>query len=133
MILLDTHVFLGFAGLTETELPLPMLKAIENEDKKFISVASLWELSIKYQLGKIKIAYRPIELLPLLQNLRIRTKDITSAHAFAGPAINVPTKDPFDRLLLGICKVEKMKLMTLDRALLDHPLVWKPKRARSSK
>ena len=33
------------------------------------------------------------------------------------------SRDPFDRLLLAQCQVENLKLLTLDRALLKHPLV----------
>ena len=35
------------------------------------------------------------------------------------------TRDPFDRLLLAQCKVESMQLLTIDRALLAHPLAMK--------
>jgi PIN domain nuclease of toxin-antitoxin system len=133
VILLDSHVFLALAGLTELELPAEMLAAIENDEERFISVATLWELAIKYQLGKLKIGCEPSELIAVLVDLKVQILDINQQHAFAGPKMNVPTKDPFDRLLLGVCKVEKMKLMTLDQALMDHPLAWKPKRRRSAK
>jgi PIN domain nuclease of toxin-antitoxin system len=36
-----------------------------------------------------------------------------------------PTNDPFDRLLLAVAQVEGLKLVTLDRALLGHPLAFK--------
>ena len=35
------------------------------------------------------------------------------------------TRDPFDRLLLGQCQVENLRLVTLDRALAAHPLAWR--------
>jgi PIN domain nuclease of toxin-antitoxin system len=35
------------------------------------------------------------------------------------------TSDPFDRLLLAQCQVENLKLVTVDRALLGHPLALK--------
>ena len=37
-----------------------------------------------------------------------------------------PTRDPFDRLLLAQCHVEGLKLITVDRALVDHPLTFRP-------
>jgi PIN domain nuclease of toxin-antitoxin system len=35
------------------------------------------------------------------------------------------TNDPFDRILLSVCQVENLRLVTLDRALIDHPLAWR--------
>lgn len=43
-------------------------------------------------------------------------------HALTAIGPEPLTNDPFDRLLLGVCAVEHMKLLTLDRAMLDHPL-----------
>ncbi|MGF1549428.1 MAG: hypothetical protein ACFBQW_02680 [Sphingomonadaceae bacterium] len=36
------------------------------------------------------------------------------------------TRDPFDRLLLAICQVERLRLLTTDQRLADHPLAWRP-------
>jgi PIN domain nuclease of toxin-antitoxin system len=32
------------------------------------------------------------------------------------------TRDPFDRMLLAQCEVEGFRLLTIDRALVSHPL-----------
>ena len=37
------------------------------------------------------------------------------------------TNDPFDRLLLAVCRVEGLRLVTRDRRLAGHPLAWKPR------
>jgi PIN domain nuclease of toxin-antitoxin system len=36
------------------------------------------------------------------------------------------TRDPFDRLLLAQCHVEGLRLVTVDRALVDHPMAFRP-------
>jgi PIN domain nuclease of toxin-antitoxin system len=36
-----------------------------------------------------------------------------------------PTRDPFDRLLLAQAQVEGLQLVTIDRALIDHPLAYR--------
>ena len=36
-----------------------------------------------------------------------------------------PTRDPFDRLLLAQAQVENLQLVTIDRALVDHPLAFR--------
>ena len=35
------------------------------------------------------------------------------------------TRDPFDRMLLAQCQVEGLRLLTIDRALVAHPLAAK--------
>ncbi len=47
---------------------------------------------------------------------------ITAAHALAGIEPVPPTRDPFDRMLLSQCIVEDRRLVTLDHALIAHPL-----------
>lgn len=48
-------------------------------------------------------------------------------HRYALAAVNPEpaTRDPFDRLLLGQCAVEGMRLVTRDRALALHPYAWR--------
>jgi PIN domain nuclease of toxin-antitoxin system len=50
---------------------------------------------------------------------------IVTAHVIAHVAPEPPTRDPFDRLLLAQCKTEARRLVTIDRALVDHPLAAK--------
>jgi PIN domain nuclease of toxin-antitoxin system len=52
--------------------------------------------------------------------------NVTAPHVLAELSPDPPTRDPFDRLLLGQASVEAMRLVTLDRALADHPLSWRP-------
>ena len=47
--------------------------------------------------------------------------NLALAHIRPEPA----TGDPVDRLLLGVCAAEGMKLLMIDRALVDHPLAWR--------
>ena len=51
--------------------------------------------------------------------------DIVSAHTTAEIGQEPVTKDPFDRLLLGVCASERKRLLTIDKALVDHPLAWR--------
>jgi len=46
-------------------------------------------------------------------------------HVVADIGPEPETKDPFDRLLLSTCAAENFTLVTVDRALVDHPLAWR--------
>jgi len=51
---------------------------------------------------------------------------IEVAHVLHAVDPEPPTRDPFDRLLLAQCHVEGLKLVTVDRALVDHPPAFRP-------
>jgi PIN domain nuclease of toxin-antitoxin system len=55
-----------------------------------------------------------------LSILPIETRHVTVT---ADPAPD--TRDPFDRMLLAQCQVEGLRLVTMDRALANHPLALK--------
>jgi PIN domain nuclease of toxin-antitoxin system len=89
------------------------------------SVASLLEIAIKMRLGKLALGLS-LRLLPeLIERMGLVMLVINSEHVLATVEPEPATRDPFDRLLLGQCQVENMRLVTLDRALSSHPLAWR--------
>ncbi|MFN3634294.1 MAG: type II toxin-antitoxin system VapC family toxin [Rhizobium rhizophilum] len=92
----------------------------------FVSVASVWEIAIKSRLGKLETG---IPLTDIPANLRsggLEILGIEAAHVLHTLDPEPPTRDPFDRLLLAQCHVEGLQLVTVDRALVDHPLALRP-------
>ena len=63
----------------------------------------------------------------LLRNIGLSMLAIDARHVLAEVDPEPGTRDPFDRLLLAQCAMENLRLVTLDRALLGHPLVWRSK------
>jgi len=122
-LLLDTHIALGvieeqtgvFSARTRGLLNNP-------ESEFFVSVASLWEIAIKYRLGKLRLGVELQALPEELADLQIRVFPINEQHALAEVSPEPVTRDPFDRLLLAQCLVEGLRLVTVDRALVVHPL-----------
>ena len=53
-VLLDTHIFIW---LTENHpsLPDPLRVMIDDADLVYLSIASLWEIAIKLNLGKLSL------------------------------------------------------------------------------
>jgi PIN domain nuclease of toxin-antitoxin system len=88
----------------------------------FVSVASLWEIAIKTRLGKLQPGL-PLETIPVyLQETGLTILPIDVPHVVTAADPEPETRDPFDRLLLAQCKVEGLKLATVDRLLVGHPL-----------
>ena len=125
-IVIDTHFVILLADDRLDLCPRAHRDAIKNGSSQiFVSVVSLWEVAIKARLGKLPIR-NPAENWPgILESGGVIILPMGVDHVFApiGPAPT--TKDPFDRLLLGVCAAEGMKLLTIDRDLVDHPLAWR--------
>ncbi len=63
-LLLDTHVFLWYIT-ADSRLPTIFRDAIrEPKNDAFLSVASLWEIIVKYNLGKLPLPQMPEILIP---------------------------------------------------------------------
>jgi PIN domain nuclease of toxin-antitoxin system len=114
-LLLDTHIFIGWADHPE-KLSQTALSALEDEaNELFVSVASMWEMQIKIQLGKLKLSLPLKELIESQQ----KTNDLTIlpvalAHVLALDALPLHHKDPFDRLLIAQSIEEDATLVSTD-------------------
>lgn len=64
-LLLDTHIFIWWADQPE-KLSQTTLSALQDEaNELLLSVASVWEMQIKIQLGKLKLS---LPLKDLIKN-----------------------------------------------------------------
>jgi PIN domain nuclease of toxin-antitoxin system len=125
-LLLDTHVLLA---LLDGRLPA-LGRGIEGvlatgEHAFFVSVASLWEIAIKLRLGKLPLNVPPEQFPALLDDMGLSLLPITGAHVLAVVEPEPVTRDPFDRLLLAVCRTEELRLVTVDRSLADHRFALK--------
>lgn len=127
LVLLDTHILLSLAKGESSQLPAFVQDALRHErNAMFASVVSLWEIAIKYRLGKLASPC-PLEQWPrALSAMAVSLMDIGALHVLDEAEPVPDTNDPFDRLLLATCQAEKMRFVTLDRSLIGHPLALRP-------
>ena len=125
--LLDTHAFLWFVT-GDTRLSRQALATIENSGNEiFFSAVSAWEITIKNQLGRLKIQ-EDLELFitnQLVQN-GFRPLSITIIHSINSGNLPLLHKDPFDRILISQSVIENMPLISRDTNIkrYDVQLVW---------
>jgi PIN domain nuclease of toxin-antitoxin system len=63
-LLLDTHIFLWYIS-GDNRLPGALRDGIRNGDNEvYLSVVSIWEAIVKYQLGKLPLPEPPEIYLP---------------------------------------------------------------------
>jgi PIN domain nuclease of toxin-antitoxin system len=100
----------------------------------YLSVASIWEIIIKSQIGKLPLPKAPGDYIPeLLQLQQTKTLVITPSHIYQLPRLPLLHRDPFDRLLIAQTLTENLTLLTADRLIRQYkaPLIWASRRAKS--
>ena len=124
-LLLDTNILVALLREEDGRLGAAILALIVGPDAKMVSVASLWEIAIKTRLGKLDPRH-PLGTIPdYCSSIGLALLPIDHRHSLAAVDPEPATRDPFDRLLLGQCAVEGMRLVTLDRVLALHPYAWR--------
>ena len=117
-LLLDTHALIWAATLDERLSEQAKSHILDADNELYLSVASIWEMSIKTGLGKL-ILQQPIEQIinEQVQINGLNILNIESSHAFAVAALPWHHRDPFDRLIISQCKIEKLTLLSCDTAM----------------
>ena len=113
-LLLDTHVFI-WALDDDQRLSDAIWSKIEEADAVYVSAASLWEVAIKFQLGKLHI--EPEKLADAVAASGFLHLPITFHHTLAVRHLPDLHRDPFDRLLVAQAISEPMNLLTSDSLL----------------
>ncbi|WP_289851941.1 type II toxin-antitoxin system VapC family toxin [Rhizobium sp. SSA_523] len=124
--LLDTHMILAILR-ADVHRRFPWLARLVSalDFAGFVSVASLWEIAIKTRIGKLDPGVPLERMQSSLHDAGLTILPIEIRHVLTAAAPEPPTRDPFDRLLLAQCQVEGLHLVTIDRALVDHPLAFR--------
>ena len=114
-LLLDTHIFIWWVDQPEKLSPAA-LSALEDEaNELLLSVASVWEMQIKIQLGKLKLSLPLKELVTNQQETNdLTVSPVALTHVLALDALPFHHKDPFDRLLIAQSISEGFTVVTAD-------------------
>ncbi|MCD8505365.1 MAG: type II toxin-antitoxin system VapC family toxin [Burkholderiaceae bacterium] len=113
-LLLDTHVAL-WAITDDPKLTTSARDLIDAEKTTvWVSVASLWEISIKHSLVRGAMPVSGRDAARFFNEAGYQILNIETEHATAIEHLPNHHQDPFDRLLIAQALVEPMRLMTRD-------------------
>lgn len=113
--LLDTHVFLWFVS-GDKQLPKSILDKIKDINTPcFLSSASLWEITIKKQIGKLKLEITLNELFDYIQRNQIEVLQTNFDHLLILENLPKHHGDPFDRLIISQAIAEDLIIITRDK------------------
>ncbi|MGL5832103.1 MAG: type II toxin-antitoxin system VapC family toxin [Waterburya sp.] len=121
-LLLDTHIFLWLID-DNKRLSEQYRQAIQDpNNEKFLSVVSIWECVIKYQIGKLDFPSSP-ETYLLKERRKHLIKTLTLDEDSIAQLIKLPLlhKDPFDRLIMAHALQHDLIIMTEDQLILAYP------------
>jgi PIN domain nuclease of toxin-antitoxin system len=114
-LLLDSHAFLWFAGDDDHLSVSARETIIDGNQPLWISIASLWELSIKISLEKLKLKESLEELVKKqVDTNRLQILALSPQHTYALQRLPFHHRDPFDRLLIVQARIENLKLVSND-------------------
>ena len=121
-ILLDTHIFLWWLA-DDSRLAPAFRAAISEAEEATVSTASIWEISLKQQIGKLTIdgdlrdhlIRDHFSVLPVHLHHAVRYRELPAVH-----------RDPFDRMLIVQAQVENLTLVTTDPIFAEYDVELLP-------
>ena len=94
---------------------------VAEEHDVFLSVASAWEISIKYNLRKLVLPSPPSEYIAeQLEKQGIIALPVRLNHVVRVATLPAHHSDPFDRLLIAQSQAESLVLLTADKAIKSY-------------
>lgn len=124
-ILIDTNVFLW--GIQHEEKLSQRAKTLLPASEVWISVASLWEIITKVQIGKLTLP-TPVGdyLAEKLKTNGVMVLQITFDHVKRLEGLPLHHRDPFDRILIAQSLEEKLPVVSSDPLFARYPVqvIW---------
>jgi PIN domain nuclease of toxin-antitoxin system len=120
-LLLDTQLLLWAAGAPRRLSTVARRLLADSRHELWFSAASLWEVTIKAQLGREDLVVAPRVLRRGLLENGYRELSITSEHAVQLEGLPDLHRDPIDRLLVAQAQYEGITLLTADERVASYP------------
>lgn len=126
-ILLDTHAMLWFIN-GDKHLSANVREIIEDtQNQCFVSIASLWEITIKFSQQKLELDMEFDEIYTMLADNDIEIMPVTFRHLQTLLPLPYHHRDPFDRVIIAQSLTEKIKIATKDEHFDKYTadVIWK--------
>jgi PIN domain nuclease of toxin-antitoxin system len=122
-LLLDTCVVLWLI-LETKQVPEPVMALLlDPANKRFLSVASVWEIVVKWQSGKLTLPKPPVEMLAEFKRRgRVAALPLEDTAVFQLSKLPKLHNDPFDRMLICQAIEGGMTIVTPDDQINQYPI-----------
>jgi len=126
-LMLDTHAFIWWDSEPAKLSPQALALCQDPANQLLLSVASVWEMQIKLQLGKLTIRIPLADVITHQQQTNnVDIVPITLTHVLTLDGLPSYHKDPFDRLIIAQAMVEGIAVISNDPMFAHYPikLIW---------
>ncbi|MDR2783233.1 MAG: type II toxin-antitoxin system VapC family toxin [Treponema sp.] len=125
-LLLDTHTLIWFFNGDLLLSEGAKRAIVETRHRKFVSMASVWEVAIKISLNKLAFDGKTRGFLELIDNNGFELLVIDKEYMLEVENLPFIHRDPFDRLLVATAISEKMHIVTVDANIQKYPVncIW---------
>ena len=127
-VLLDTHSFIYWIEHNTTALsPQAFSIILDKKNFIFLSLASIWEMQIKNQIGKLNLKNQLSEVVTEQQSINgFQLLPISPQHIYNLRQLPFHHKDPFDRMLISQAMTEDFHLLSRDGTFsaYDVKVIW---------
>jgi PIN domain nuclease of toxin-antitoxin system len=125
--ILDTHAMLWWVT-NNSQLSQTVRDIIVDPDSTlYLSVASSWEIIIKFNTGKLPLPAPPTQFIQsCLDVSHFESMAIELPHVFQLNTLPDHHKDPFDRILIAQAQIENIPILTVDKLIVQYPVqtIW---------
>lgn len=116
-LILDTNVLIR-SLIDPAQLTAEVRTILEDPGHEvFFSTASIWEIAIRFGLGRADLGVSPEEIVASAEASGFVELPIRSPAALKVASLPLLHRDPFDRLLVAQAVTEPAQLYTTDREL----------------
>jgi len=122
--ILDTHVVLWMV-LDSEKLPNTIREIVsDNSNHKFVSIATLWEISIKNRIDKLPLPQGLSAIFSEVEALGIGIFGVERNHIKTYNKLPLLHRDPFDGIIIATALCENATIITADKNIQKYDVSW---------
>jgi len=124
-LLIDTQALIWFIE-NDKRLPFSVKSLMEDAESLMISIASLWERTIKVSLGKLSLSQDLSLFINALIFSGFDILPIKISHLITLNSLQYVHRDPFDRLIIAQAIKEHVSVISSDSIFKEYPvkIIW---------
>ena len=125
--LLDTHTFMWWDSNASMLSPTVLNAISDEKNQVFVSLVSIWEITIKNQIGKLSLRDDIANIFKQQEEKNgFKLLKIELPHVLKVGELPLHHRDPFDRMLIAQAMVEGFTLLSKDENIRRYPVtvVW---------
>ncbi len=121
-LLLDTHAFMWWDSQSSQLSPRALVGCSDPANDLLLSAASVWEMQIKAQLGKLQLRAPLAKIISDQRANGIIILEVAVEHVLGLGSLPPIHRDPFDRLLVVQANEEGALLVSNDPIIRQYPV-----------